>query len=172
VLVAHGVAGGCDQGIALGPPGSGFTVIKAMFGSDFAFWLLTTHLRSLMASMMGVPRDYHLTRQDEQIVAEHMRAVLPVKPRRESVVFDMFVSNPDITNNRDDYPLEEITAPTLVINAVDDPLASHKDGQAMSERIPYARFVSVPHGGHLLLGADDLLRLEITSFLQDVLQYR
>ena len=51
-----------------------------------------------------------------------MKTILPVNPRSDGALFDMFVSNFDIDTG---YPLEEITVPVLIINAVDDPLTLH-----------------------------------------------
>jgi 2-hydroxy-6-oxonona-2,4-dienedioate hydrolase len=45
-----------------------------------------------------------------------------------------------------------IKTPTLVISAVDDPLALHENARALADRIPGASRLSVPDGGHVLLG--------------------
>ena len=94
-------------------------VAKAMFKSDFVFWLLTTYFRSSLRSTMGVPKGFELTPEYEADVAEVMKTILPVNPRSDGAVFDMFVSNSDVNTG---YPLEEITVPVLIVNAVDDPL--------------------------------------------------
>lgn len=75
----------------------------------------------------------------------------------------MYVSNPDINTG---YPLEEITAPVLLINAMDDPLALYDNARAMAERIPGARLVTVESGGHMLLGHGERIRVEIREFLE------
>ena len=63
-----------------------------------------------------------MTPEYEAEVADVMRTILPVNPRSEGAIFDMFVSNPDITASYPGgYPLEEINVPVLIINAVDDP---------------------------------------------------
>ena len=56
--------------------------------------------------------------------------------------------------------------PTLVIHAVDDSLASYDNARALAERIPGARLLSIPTGGHLLLGDNELVRSEIAKFLR------
>ncbi len=72
---------------------------------------------------MGVPKGFELTPEYEADVAEVMKTILPVNPRSEGAVFDMFVSNVDINAGYPDgYPLEEIEVPVLIFNAIDDPL--------------------------------------------------
>lgn len=68
--------------------------------------------------------------------------------------------------NPDQYPLEEIAVPTMVIHAADDSLAKYENAQALAACIPDARLVSIPTGGHLLLGNDEFVRSELAQFLQ------
>lgn len=67
---------------------------KVVFKSDFIFWLLTTYFRSNLKSIMGVPKGFELTPDYEANVAEVMKTILPVNPRSDGALFDMFVSNP------------------------------------------------------------------------------
>lgn len=145
------------------PPES---IVRTLFGSDFVFWLLTTHLRPVMAPVIGLPRDYKLTREEKRVTADIMRSILPIQPRQEGAVFDMYVSNTDMSNRKEEYRLETISAPTLLVNAVDDPLAGYERAKTAGRRIPSARLVSIPRGGHIMLGAGDLVRSEIAGFLK------
>jgi pimeloyl-ACP methyl ester carboxylesterase len=115
-----------------------------------------------MWSIMGVPKGFDLTPEHEANIAETMETILPVNPRADGALFDMYVSNPDINTG---YPLEEITVPVLVIQAVDDPLASYDNARSMAEQIPGARVVTVESGGHMLLGHGERIRAEIAQFL-------
>jgi pimeloyl-ACP methyl ester carboxylesterase len=80
-------------------------LVKVAFKSDLLFWLLTTYFRSSLNSIMGVPKGFELTPEFKADVAEVMKTILPVNPRSDGAVFDMFVSNADINSG---YPLEEI----------------------------------------------------------------
>jgi pimeloyl-ACP methyl ester carboxylesterase len=113
---------------------------------------------------MGVPKGFELTPEYEADIAEVMETLLPVNPRSEGAVFDMFVSNPDINS---DYPLEEIEAPVLIVNAIDDPLCLHENAQSMADRIPNAKLVTIESGGHMLLGQEEEVRSEIDGFLRE-----
>ena len=112
---------------------------------------------------MGVPEGFELTPEYEADVAEVMKTILPVNPRSDGAIFDMFVSNADINIG---YPLEEITVPVLIINAVDDPLTLYKNAQSAAERIPGAKLVTIESGGHMLLGHEERVRSEIVAFLE------
>jgi hypothetical protein len=79
----------------------------------------------------------------------------------------MYVTNTDPHRNSAAYRLEEIEAPTLIINAVDDPLANYEDAQAMARRIPQAQFVTIQRGGHLMVGNDHLVEDRINGFLAE-----
>jgi len=137
---------------------------KVLFRSDFVFWLLTTYFSSGLRSTMGVPEEFELTPEHEADVARLMKTILPVNSRANGALFDMFVSNNDINAG---YPLEEITVPVLIINALDDPLTLYKNAQSAAERIPGAKLVAIESGGHMLLGHEERIRLEITSFLEE-----
>ena len=139
-------------------------VAKALFKSDFAFWLVTTYFGKSMQSTMGVPDGFELTPEYEADVAEVMKTILPVKPRSDGALFDMYVSNPDINTG---YPLEEIGVPVLIINAVDDPLTLYENAQSAAEQIPDAKLVTIEDGGHMMLGHEERIRSEIGAFLEE-----
>jgi predicted alpha/beta-fold hydrolase len=71
------------------------------------------------------------------------------------------VSNADVNY----YRLEEIRVPTLIVHAKDDPLASHDAARRAADRIPGAHLVSPESGGHLILGHDDAVRIELAAFV-------
>jgi pimeloyl-ACP methyl ester carboxylesterase len=113
---------------------------------------------------MGVPEGLELTPEYEADVAEVMKTILPVNPRSDGALFDMYISNPAINTG---YPLEEIVSPVLIINAVDDPLAPHKNAQSMAERIPGSKLVTIESGGHMFLGREEKVGSEIMAFLEE-----
>jgi pimeloyl-ACP methyl ester carboxylesterase len=68
----------------------------------------------------------------------------------------------------DRFPLEQLTVPTLVICARDDPLAPYRFAAKAAPRIPGARLVAVEGGGHFFMGHDAEVRTEIRAFVQEV----
>ena len=141
-------------------------MIQVVFGSDFLMWMITTHFQSVMRPAMGVPEGYVLSDEEGEAVSDVIRSVLPIQLRTDGFVFDMFTSNRDMDRHPDQYTLENIAVPTLVIHAVDDSLASYDNARALAERIPGARLLSIATGGHLLLGDNELIRSEPAKFLR------
>ncbi len=88
-------------------------------------------------------------------------SIFPVGPRANGAVFDAFVSNPDVNG----YPLEDLSVPTLVMHARDDPLASYAAAEQAAERIPGAVLVGLESGGHLGLGQEEVTRARLLAFL-------
>jgi pimeloyl-ACP methyl ester carboxylesterase len=103
-----------------------------------------------------------LTPEYKADVAEVMKTILPVNPRSDGALLDMYVSNLDVNTG---YPLEEIAVPVLIINAVDDPLTLYKNAQSAAERIPGSKLVTIEDGGHMMLGHEERIRSEIVAFL-------
>src|SRR4029434_8539671 len=81
----------------------------------------------------------------------------------EGFIFDAFVSNADVN----DYNLEAISVPTLIVHTKDDQLASHEASKRAAERIPGARFVSLESGGELMLGQTIIISDELADFFGD-----
>lgn len=140
-------------------------VIQVVFGSDFLMWLITTKFQAMMHTTVGVPKGYSLGEADQVLVSDLIRSILPIQPRQAGFVFDMFTSNLDMDRHPHAYPLQELHVPTLIIAAVDDPLAKYENAKAMAERIPNAQLYTFPSGGHLLLGSGYVVRSEIAHFL-------
>lgn len=145
--------------VGLTPPPQG--IFRVMMGSDYLYWALTTYLRPQMQNFVGVPKGFALTPEMQTYVDGALQGGLPISARTEGMVFDTFVSNPAIN----DCPLEQVAAPTLVVSAVDDPMALHASARTLAERIPNARLLPVPDGGHLLLGHTAEVQEEVTEFL-------
>lgn len=131
------------------------------FYSDPAMWSLKMLARPMFARLMGVPEGFPRGAEDAQVMAELLESIFPIGPRRAGAVFDAYVTNPEIT----EYPLEALSVPTLIVHAVDDPLASYDAAAAAADRIAGARLVSLESGGHLQLGQAERVRAEVAAFL-------
>jgi 2-hydroxy-6-oxonona-2,4-dienedioate hydrolase len=153
-----------EYNIAL-PPKS---VIQTVFGSDFLMWLITHHFESAMKPAMGIPEGYVLSEEEQGMVTGVIRSVLPIERRTDGFVFDMFTSNLDMDRHPEEYLLETINVPTLVIHAVDDSLALYENAEALAKRIPHAELLSIPRGGHLLLSQEEFVRKEVARFIEAI----
>jgi pimeloyl-ACP methyl ester carboxylesterase len=133
-------------------------VFRAMLRSDFLYWLVGTNMLS-----MFVPKELPLTDEMAADIRQAALSVLPSSRRANGMVFDTYFGNQEINH----YPLEQVNTPTLVISAVDDPAALHENARTLAERIPGARLVAIPDGGHLMLGHTVEVKAEVTQFLRD-----
>jgi pimeloyl-ACP methyl ester carboxylesterase len=146
-------------------PGSPTAVVQppsAKFQRQFVMWALRTFAPSTMIRMIAaVPKEFVMTSDDVRFVNEFIDSLFPMSP--DGVNFDLFVSNADVNN----YKLEAISVPTLIVHTKDDQLASHEASQRAAERIPGARFVSLESGGHLMLGQTKIIRDEVADFFAE-----
>jgi pimeloyl-ACP methyl ester carboxylesterase len=131
--------------MALPPRG----VLNGIFHSDCAWWVMVTYLRPLTQHFVGVPSGLALTPALTADVQAALSQVSPISLRGDGIIFDTFVGNSAIKSS---YPFEHISVPVLVVSAVDDPMALHANARTLAERIPGARLVVIPDGGHLMLG--------------------
>jgi pimeloyl-ACP methyl ester carboxylesterase len=128
-----------------------------MLYRDLPMWGLKAFLPGTMAYLAGVPKSYQITRDDAPLVSDFIDSMFPIAAKVRGVCFDAFVSNADVSGCR----VEAINAPTLLVHAKDDPLASYQ----AAERIPGARLLRLASGGHLMLGQADGVRAELARFL-------
>ena len=135
-------------------------VAQALFGSDRLFWLLKSYAPSLFARILGMPKGFHPPPQERARLEQTMDSLFPIHPRKRGVLFDMYVSTPDVQT----YPLEEISVPTLIINAKDDGLSAFGNAAQASRRIARSTLVAIDRGGHLLLGSEGRIKEEIAAF--------
>lgn len=137
-------------------------VFNMLMRSDFAYWALSMYFRPSMQALAGVPKGFPLTPEFQTEVKAVLSSVMPVSQRADGILFDTYISNPEIN----EYPLDQVQARTLVISAVDDPMALHAGARLLADRIPHARLLAVPDGGHLLLGHTEAVKAEINQFLR------
>jgi len=134
-----------------------------LFYADLPLWAMRVFAPRAYLHLMGVPKDLPVVGETAAFVDEMAESIFPMAPRAAGGAFDVFVSNPDVH----EYPLEAITVPTLLVHAQDDPLTSYDAAVRAASRIPGARLVTVPSGGHLLLGQDDLVGAAVSAFLAE-----
>jgi pimeloyl-ACP methyl ester carboxylesterase len=147
-------------------PGSPTAVVQPSWtkrvNRELIMWALRTFAPSTMARLVAaVPKEFTMTSQDAQYVTEFIDSLFPMMP--EGYNFDLFVSNVDVN----DYNLEAISVPTLIVHTKDDQLASHEASKRAAGRIPGARFVSLESGGHLMLGQTKIIRDELADFFSE-----
>jgi pimeloyl-ACP methyl ester carboxylesterase len=147
-------------------PGSPTAVVQPssvkLSNRQLPMWALKTFAPSTMARLVSaVPKEFVMTAEDARFVTEFIDSLFPVMP--EGYDFDASISNADVN----DYNLEGIGVPTLIVHTKDDRLASHDASRRAAERIPGGRFVSLESGGHLMLGQTNIVRDELADFFAE-----
>lgn len=145
------------------PSGTTFLFDSAL-RSDFLFWALLRGAPSLATrAILATPPEVvaNAPVPEQARVDEMMTHILPVSPRRLGLLNDATV-----TSTLPRYPLERITAPTLVLSAQDDLFGTWECARYTAQQIAGARFLGFPTGGHLLVGHEDELLAEIVAFLR------
>jgi len=121
----------------------GMTGPPTFIVNDFPMWFCLKYFSPIFNSMFGSDNN------DSNL----LETMLPVNKRRQGVIADTEITNIDMTLHYNEYPLEEISCPILVIHAKDDPMASYDNIQKLLERVT-ARTAIYDKGGHMLEGHD------------------
>lgn len=135
--------------------------IKGMQGppspivNDFPMWFSTKYFGFIFKSMFN-----------SDINNAVYNTMLPVKPRKEGVMADETITNLDMDINFDDYKVERITAPILVVHAKDDPMAKYESAQKFIAR-SNAKTAIFETGGHLITGHGDAVSIAIKKFIEE-----
>lgn len=139
-------------------------VLNAIATSDVLFWTATKVARmTLLKTILGTPvQNYrNATKQERRTVDQILRSILPISRRAAGIWNDSVVST-----NLTRYQLEDIRVPTLIISAADDLYGTYEGSFYTAEEIDDAKFVGFATGGHLLVGHQTEVRLQIKSFLK------
>jgi 2-hydroxy-6-oxonona-2,4-dienedioate hydrolase len=101
-----------------------------------------------------------MTMQEREDANRLIEMILPVSQRHAGIMNDA-------TNhqNRQRLPLENIQAPTIIIDAKD--VETFPGSKYTAEHIPNAKFVIFETGGHLLIGHANEARAVVSEFLQE-----
>ncbi len=91
-----------------------------------------------------------------------LEGLMPISRKRDGLRNDGFwAGTPSPT------AFEDITVPTLILSCEDDLFGTADTARILADRIPDARLVVYPDGGHIWLGQDDQLADEIVRFTSE-----
>ena len=147
-------------------PGSPTAIVYPAWSThinrQFVMWALKTFAPSWTARQAaGLPKDFAMSGDQIRFVKAFANSLFPLSA--EGYNFDLLVSNADVNN----YNLEAIRVPTLIVHTRDDQITSHAASQRAAARIPGARFLSLGSGGHIMLGQHQLARDTLARFLAE-----
>ena len=92
-------------------------------------------------------------------------SMLPISNRKEGVILDASVNNPDMARNFDSYIIEDLKIPTLILHAKDDKVANYEQAEKAVSRFPNSTFISFETGGHLMVGNGEEIYRAVTEFI-------
>lgn len=137
-----------------------------IYKSDFLYWLVTTYLKSLTLTKIGVTPELQakLRPAEKELLSSLFVTMNPISMRKEGLFHDVAEWSDQMSWDTH-YPLEQITAPTLVIHALDDQVVPFSHAQHAATSIPGAQLIELQQGGHLRLGCLEAIRSGLHSFL-------
>ncbi len=116
--------------------------------SNYAMHLISP----LFPAVMGMP-------------SSTVKTILPVSERKEGVILDGKLTNPDMERNFDDYDIENLQMPTLILHSEDDNVASFKKVEKAKHRFPNLTIKAFPTGGHMMVGNSEAIEFELNTFI-------
>lgn len=139
-----------------------------VYNSDFLYWFVTTYFKSLTLTKIGVTPEVQakLKPAEKELLSSLFKTMNPISLRKEGLFHDVAEWS-DRESWKTNYPLGQITAPTLVIHARDDEVVPISHAQHSVSCIPGAQFIELQQGGHLRLGCLDVIRQGIGTFLKE-----
>ncbi|BCM20879.1 alpha/beta fold hydrolase [Mesorhizobium sp. J8] len=140
--------------------GNKFAFWAVNAGGDFAWWAAETIAPSILIRFVGVrPALVAAAPQAEKDrIASFVKSVEPLSLRVAGLKIDSAPQSYEL-------PLQEITAPTIIISARDDLFNTLPSAEFAASRIHGARLVVFDTGGHLLVGRVQAVRKAIRAFL-------
>jgi len=139
-------------------------ILDATPKSDFVFWAMEKFGREKMIqTILATPiEDFNqATPRDQESVLQMLQHVLPISPRAQGLRNDSAVAA-----RLPRYELEQLRVPTLTVSAENDRYGTFAGARYTAEHIPGAHFLGYKRGGHLLVGHQQEISVELETFLR------
>lgn len=135
--------------------------------SDGMFQFMLNRLQGTMLKMFGISKEEYeeANEKERQSVRELFSVILPVQPRRAGIFNDEDLTNPDMVINYEDYPIERIHCPVLILHAENDPMAEISRMEAAAKRLENVRKIAYARGGHILFGHEEENKRHVKEFI-------
>jgi 2-hydroxy-6-oxonona-2,4-dienedioate hydrolase len=127
-------------------------VINAVLGSDLLFWAGMRAAPDFMTRMVLATEPATVkaaSESERQRARSVMFHILPISARKQGLLMDSATAGTPPS-----WPVERIGCPALAVGARGDLYETDKAAVDVARRIPDARLVIYPDGGHLWIGHD------------------
>ena len=118
--------------------------------SDYPMFLLSPFFKAII----GMP-------------SSTIYSMVPVRERKMGVYIDGSITNLDMARNYDDYKVEDIKSPILILQAKDDKLALYQNLLDGVKRLRNYRLVVFEDGGHLMEGKEEEVKKAVFDFIDE-----
>jgi 2-hydroxy-6-oxonona-2,4-dienedioate hydrolase len=146
------------------PSPLGAAIMEYALRSDLLFWAgmklaKDTMIRTLLATDPALV--HKASPEDQDRVESILREILPVSARVDGLLNDARLSL-----DPEPFDFATINAPVLAISLEDDRFQTLESAQHIAATAPNARLVTYPTGGHVYVGREAELFVEIDAFLK------
>lgn len=136
--------------------------------NDFIFWTLINKMESSLISMFGITKEEFekSSEKEKENIRKLFKLLLPIEPRRPGIFNDEKITNFDSIKNYEEYPLEELEMPFLILHAKNDPLAKYEQIKEMVKRLKKVEFIEFEKGGHMIFGHGEKCKEFVNGFIK------
>lgn len=136
-------------------------IIHLIQQSDYAYWVFTRVMQSVILDLMGIPSEVYrnFTPEQKALAQEMLDIMHPMRPRYEGTMNDGKMIR------REGVSTTMISAPTIIIHAKDDALVSFNHAENAHAKIKKSELIIFDTGGHAMLSQMDKVREHVKRFL-------
>jgi len=140
---------------------------NTMVQSDFFYWFLISYFQSKFIPLFGISQETYkkMSSAQKDSLSYFLKSIYPFTLRKNGTNNDR-----SFIVSKLDYPLERITAPTLVIHAKDDHQVLFTHAQHTAQNIPKTQLITIQKGGHMLIGQNAKVKQAVVEFLKQHMQ--
>lgn len=137
--------------------------VRRLLGSDLLFWAASRIApQALMRTLLATDPALLATvdASERQRAGRILEELMPIRPRATGMLNDAVLAGRPAALETD-----RIAAPVLIVSAEDDRFNTAGTARRLATRLPGARLLIFPTGGHIWLGHDEAVSEEITAML-------
>ena len=137
---------------------------NTLFCSDFIYWVVSHAFKKTLLKKFGVDPAIlkSLTQEEKKWADEILHIFHPASKRYPGIRNDQKATISD-----KQYALDRINLPTLILHATDDLMVDYDFATYAHDHIPDSKLITLPSGGHLLLGQNKQHREVVAGFLKE-----
>jgi 2-hydroxy-6-oxonona-2,4-dienedioate hydrolase len=140
------------------------SLLMRLIGSDFLFWAgLHVARDQVIKYVLATPPEQvrDASPEERARVDTILDRILPVSARTKGLRSDSVLGR-SLTSS----DLSRVQAPTLIVSVRDDGFGTYASAEYTANQINGAKFIGFENGGHVWVGHDDEVMVEITKLIK------